>query len=465
MFLLCRWRASNSTAKTALQPGAVCERELQSKTMKIRVLALIVLVVGAMPAVAAHSPAAPDSTAPDDGASPTVQVATGMNSQTTDNGTDSDGSDSDSSNYTKLYIESDYDHPELKPGESTEFTVSVTNREDSEVELDPHVYVPPVGENLIKKSWVSVTGDSTVAAGSEEEFTVTISVPEDAEIGHYRGQVAFTEQTVTYPGRPARPVHAASVNLRVWKEPTVEIISNAYLHDQVEAGDTMTKQIVVENTGESTVPLSPQLNNERRHHGSSSSEIDPAWIDIDAPSSIGPGETATVTVTMAPPESADSNRYRGELDLGLKDPNRDDDRSHWQRITLNLEVWNQPTEAFETTFEVSEDAENVTLTLSPRSGYGSSSDADSASFDVTFVKPDGTTVSAERVRVTDRGFVDLSDSSDPNTRRQGEYSVHSGSQQFVYRIDDPDAGSWDVQIMPENVIGFNYEITRNESAE
>ncbi|NHN59936.1 MULTISPECIES: hypothetical protein [Halorussus] len=440
--------------------------------MKLRTLALVVLVVGSVPAATALTPSATDSTALTDS---TVSAAQDDANETTatdsDAGSDSSSasessdSDSTSTDYTKLYVESDYDYPELKPGESTTFNVTVANREDSEVELDPHVYVPPVGENLLEKSWVSIEGDSTVAPGGETKFTVTVSVPESAEMGHYSGQVAFTNETVTYPGRPARPVHAAGVNVRVWKQPTVDIVSGTYLRGQVEAGDTTTKQIVIENKGDQAVPLSPQFQSERNRYGSSSSQVDPAWVDIDAPSRIGAGETATVTVTFSPPEDADSNRYRGELDLGLKDPNRDDDNNYWQRVSMNFDVWNQPDEPFETSFDVSEDAQNVTLTLSPRSGYGTSGDSDPANFDVTFVKPDGTTVDAERVRVSDSGYVDLSESNNPNTQKQGEYSYRSGGQQFVYRIDDPEAGSWDLQVMPEDVIGFSYEITRNETAE
>jgi len=427
--------------------------------MKLRVLALVVLVVGAVPAATASVPSPADAPALSDRDASSVQETASEESETND-------SDTDSSDYTNLYVESEYDYPDLKPGESTEFTVTVKNGEDSEVDLDPHVSVPPVGENLLDESWVTIEGDSTVAADGETEFTVTVSVPEDAKIGHYRGQIAFTDETVTYPGRPERPVHAASLNVRVWKQPTVEIVSSTYLHGQVEAGDSATKQIVVENTGDQAVPLSPQFGDDRtRHYGGSSSQIDPAWVDIEAPSSIDPGETATVSVTVSPPEDTDSQRYRGNLDLGLKDPNRAEDNNYWQEISLNFEVWNQPDEAFETSFDVSEDAENVTLTLSPRAGMHGASADDAASFEVTFVKPDGTTVTAERVQVTDRGSVDLSEANNPSVEQQGEYGVRSGGQEFVYRVDDPEAGSWDLRVMPENVIGFSYEIVRNESAE
>lgn len=428
--------------------------------MKLRVAALIVLVVGAMPAVAATGPVATDSTTLNDRDVSSVQTATANDTQT--NGTQAN----ESTDYTKLYVESDYDHPELKPGESTEFTVTVTNREDSEVDLDPRVYVPPTGQNLIEKSWVSIDGDSTVGAGEEQEFTVSVSVPDDAEIGYYSGQVAFTDEQVTYPGRPARPVHAASVNVQVWQEPTVNILSSTYLNGQVEAGDTTTKQIVVENTGDEAVPLSPQLKGQSNvRYGGSSSKIDPSWVSIDSPSSVEPGETATVSITVSPPESADSNSYRGNVDLGLKDPNRADNSNYWQEVSLNFEVWNQPDEPFETSFEVSEDAEDVTLTLSPRAGiYGGNSD-DPASFDVTFVAPDGSNVTAERVQVSNRGSVDLSAGNSPSVEQQGEYGVRAGGQEFVYRVEDPEAGSWDLQVMPENAIGFSYEIVRNESDE
>jgi hypothetical protein len=427
--------------------------------MNLRVLALVVLVVGAVPAATAAVPSPADATALNDRDVSSVQ-------ETASEETETDDSESEESDYTNLYVESEYDYPDLKPGESTEFTVTVKNGEDSEVDLDPHVSVPPIGENLLNESWVTIEGDSTVAANGETEFTVTVSVPEDAKIGHYRGQIAFTDETVTYPGRPERPVHAASLNVRVWKQPTVNIVSSTYIHGQVEAGDSATKQIVVENTGEQAVPLSPQFGDDRnRRYGGRSSQIDPAWVDIDAPSSIDPGETATVSVTVSPPEDADSQRYRGTLDLGLKDPNRADENNYWQEISMNFEVWNQPEEAFETSFEVSEDAQNVTLTLSPRAGMRGSGSDDPANFEVTFVKPDGTTVTAERVQVTDRGTVDLRESNDPSVTQQGEYGVRSGGQEFVYRIDDPDAGSWDLRVMPENVIGFSYEIVRNESAE
>lgn len=368
-------------------------------------------------------------------------------------------------NYTRLYVDADHPYLRLKPGESETFAVAVENGEDERVELDPHVYVPPTGRPVLEASWVSIDGPTSLDAGEEGEFTVTVAVPEDAEIGRYGGEVAFTDETVTYPGRPARPVHAQHVRVEVWEEPVVKIHSRTYVHGQVEAGDSVTREIVVENTGDEPVPLSPELAGERRVcHGSCPDGFDRSWLDVDAPSQVDPGETATVTVTIAPPADVDRGRYRAELDLGLKDPNRDDRNAHWQTVDLNLEVWKQPDGPVEATVDVSERTEDLTVTLRPRGGPhrpGAVGESDPARFDVALVNPNGSVVEPERVRVTDRGFVDMS-GDDRRAVGDDEYVVRDGAQAFVYRLEDPAAGEWTLRVTPENTIGFAYEVTRNE---
>lgn len=420
--------------------------------MKLRVLIAVFVVVGMLPVATAQMVPtdSPDATS----------VETSALSQPSDEG-----------NRTKLYVERDYKRVELKPGESDSFTVSVKNLEDETVSVNPHLSTPPVGENLMQEKWVSIDGDTSIDAGEEQEFTVTVSVPNDAKLGRYRGNIAFTDETITYPGRPARPAHAANVNVRVWREPTVNVLAGNYMHSQVEAGDSYTHQILIENTGDEAVPVNPELSEERRRHyssyGNSEATLDRSWLEIDAPAQIAPGETATVSVTVTPPENADRGRYRTELNLGLKDPARDEQRNHWQQIRLNFQVWKQPTEPFETSFEVSEDANNVSLKLSTNSRYRNQMDSSkSADFDVQFVSPDGEVIEAERVKVTDNGYVDLSGDrrrSRTATASGQDYAVDNNRQSFVYQVDDPAAGTWTARIMPDNVVRFNYEIVRDEN--
>jgi hypothetical protein len=379
----------------------------------------------------------------------------------TDGPATGDAAASQERNYTRLYIEEGYRSSEVKPGESTTFNVTVGNSEDESVELDPHVVLPQVRGRPLAKSWVSIeSADTTLEAGEERTFTVNVSVPSDAELGEYRALIAFTNETVTYrPGQPARPVHAATVSIDVFEEPTVRISSDRYYHTQVQAGDTYTYGIEIENTGEQAVPVNPTLETQetRRRYPGSEQTVERSWFEIDAPSEVEPGETATVNVTVSPPASASVGDYNAEIDLGLQDPARPDRGDYWQRVDLRFQVWAQPDEPFETSFDVSEEAESASLTLST----GSPHNDRPASFDVSFVAPNGTVVDAERVRVSNDGHVSLSGDG-PRGESQGPYTSRGSQQEFVYRIDDPAAGQWTARIMPENAVDFHYEITRDE---
>ncbi|WP_224270628.1 hypothetical protein [Haloprofundus salinisoli] len=418
-------------------------------TRRFNLLLVALVVLSALPAAAAF----PASDDPADVPAATADSVAAAEERT-------------ETNYTRLYIDVDDSYRDVKPGESLEYTVSVKNGEDETVEVDPHLSAAPMMEFPLESEWVDIDGPTSIDAGETAEYTVTVEVPEDAETADYRALVAFTDETVTYPGRPAQPIHSAHIVANVWREPTVTIHSDTYVHAQVEAGDSFTRQLVVENTGDSAVPLNPELTTERRYcSGHCPNQLNPSWIDIDAPSQIAPGETATVSITVSPPEEADRGRYNANVNLGLNDPNRQANNDYWQRVGVNFVVWKQPSEAFETDFEVSDDTENVTLTLSPNSHYGAD-DGDEADFDVEFVDPDGNVVEAERVRVSSSGFVDLSGERARNAVEQGEdYAVRNGGEEFVYRVDDPAAGDWTLRVTPENTIGFQYELDRHESSE
>jgi len=378
----------------------------------------------------------------------------------------SDGATAEDSNYTRLYIEEGYRHGEVKPGESTTFNVTVGNGEDRAVDLDPHVVLPKVEGRPIEEEWVTIEDeDTTLDADEERTFTITVDVPSDVELGEYRAHVAFTNETVTYrPGEPERPVHSAQINVDVFEEPTVRVRSDRYYRTQIQAGNSYSYEIVVENTGDEAVPLNPTVETQesrRHHHGGDEQTAQRSWFDVEAPSEVAPGEEATVTVTVTPPDSASVGDYRAEVNLGLKDPARPERRDHWQRVDLNFQVWQQPENPYETSFQVSDSTENVTLTLSAGQ-YGQSATDDPVSFDVEFVRPDGKVVDYERVEVSDGGHVSLGD----DRRRgetQGPYTSGGENKEFVYRVTDPGTGEWSVRIMPHHTTDFRYEVVRDES--
>jgi hypothetical protein len=316
-----------------------------------------------------------------------------------------------------------------------------------------------VGQRPVEADWVSVDTDGlTLAPGESATVNATVAVPEDAELARYAGSIAFTNETISRAGRPARPLHAAQVDVEVYEEPTVFVRSGDWARLQAKAGDSVTHEVVVENTGDSAVPVDPEVVvNDRVGRSGDGDRIERSWFSIDAPAEVGAGETATVEVAIDAPAEADSGRYDAQLNLGIRDPNRQDRNGYWQEVDVSLEVWSEPDGPFEASFDVAAEADEVTLRLTTddrRSG-----DDAEPGFDVSFAAPNGTTIDAERVERRTSGHVSLADTE---TRGDGDYGARASSEAFVYRIDRPAAGEWTARITPENVIDFGYEVVRSE---
>jgi len=204
---------------------------------------------------------------------------------------------------------------------------------------------------------------------------------------------------------------------------------------------------------------SPQQTS--RHGYGEEQTVQRSWFDIESPSEVGAGETATVKVTVSVPESASVGDYNAEINLGLKDPARPERSDHWQRVDLNFQVWEQPDQPYETSFQVSDRAENVRLTLSAGRHRESTSDQP-VSFDVTFVDPGGEVVEHQRVQITNGGHVSLGE-DERRGETQGPYTSDGENRQFVYQVTNPRSGEWTVKIMPHHTTDFRYEVVREES--
>lgn len=420
------------------------------RSMHNRTLILIALVVaGAVAATGA------------------VTATTGSTATATETGTAAGGTTPDIGNYTRLYVDDSYRNLELKPGESDTVTVTVENGESEAVDISPRIATPPTRNRPpVAAEWVSIDGgDTTLDAGETAEVDITVDVPENADIGDYTGVVAFTDETIRYPGRPPQPVHSVSMSVTVWQEPTVQLNSETHIYTHLQAGETFTRELTVSNTGEDAIPVNPQFNadNRVRHRPGGRTTLDRSWVTIDAPSEIEAGETETITLTVEPPADADRGDYSATLDLGLTDPARNADNTYWQEVDLNFQVWTAPEEPFETSFSVSEATTNATLELTANHRRRAAEQGEDASFKVTFVTPDGRELEANRASLTDSGNVNLG-AQRPRETTDDTYVARGGQQTFTYELADPAAGEWSVRIMPEDTIDFSYEITRDEAS-
>jgi len=367
--------------------------------------------------------------------------------------------------YTRLSVEVDDGYPELKPGENASVTVTVANHDEEAVTVDPSLEHPPRGSDVLPAEWLEYDADNlTVEPDEAVTFNVTVAVPENADLGRYHVAIAVTDERIQHPGQPPRPLHAARLGVNVYKGPTVHVLSRTHLNGQIEAGDATTAEIVVENTGDEAVPVNPEIGADDPHRRGPRSDatLDPAWVDVDAPGEIPAGVRATVEVTVSPPADAELGNHRTEIDLGLRDPARPEDDQHWQRVGVDVNVWSQPEEPYVRDFDVDSATDAVGLRLTQRGGHGSTvfgGDHEPGSFNVTLVSPDGERISPERVRLSDRGSVDLT-----RNRRTGPvdeaYSAGSAEREYVYRVEAPTTGEWTVEIEPQNTIRFDYEIVR-----
>lgn len=436
----------------------------------ILTLALVAVLIA--PAASAYAPStnsSPDASDAGDAVQPSVTETPAPADETAASGSASSSTSASASassskdvNYTRLYIADSYLNGGVEPGESTTFNVTVGNAEDETVDLDPHVVLPQVQGRPIDDSWITVEdADTTLDPGEEREFTITVETPEDAELGSYNAHVAFTNQTVSYPGTPERPVHSAQISVTVEDEPSVTIGGDRYGYSQIQTGSSYTYEFTVENEGDETVPLNPQIRTNDNVR-SDQNTVERSWFDIESPNEVAPGETANVNITVTPAANAAVGDYSTQVDLGLTDPDRPDRSDYWQQVHLDFRVWEQPENPFEKRFSVSEAADDVTLSLTASAHRETATD-EPVSFDVTFVSPNGTDVDAERLSVTDSGSVSLGAANPRDAETQGSYADSSAGTEFEYRVEDPESGEWTAEILPENAIDFRYEIVRNES--
>jgi hypothetical protein len=423
--------------------------------MNLKTLVTLAVVVGMFVPTAAAVTAQTQSTP-----APAEPVADTTDAQPSDTAADTQAEEDNESSPARLYIQDRWRGMELKPGESDSFEVTVENGDEETVTLNPSVFVPEFTRSRpVKPAWTTISVSQTELAPDEEAtVTVNVSVPSDAELANYHSTIALTNATVAYGDRPERPAHSIDFSLDVYREPTVEIVDGDWLHAPVQAGETVTRNVTIENSGDEAVPLNPQANvqDHHRYYGSEG-QLDRSWIEFDAPSQIEAGETETVTITVSVPESADRGRYNTEIDLGLRDPHRSDDNRWWQQVNLNLRVWQQPTDPFTTTVDVDNETDTLTLTLSEFS-YRTQSTED-GEFEVTFVTPDGEVITPERVQEKQTGAVSLAEGDERRGQESdGPYSSDSGSETVTVQVEDPEAGEWEVRILPRNVLNFQYEI-------
>ena len=348
-------------------------------------------------------------------------------------------------NVTKIVIEPRYKHLRLMPGEEKTFTVKLKNPNDRDVVVEPKIVTFPFLENVVDESWVSFDKEKFVLkAGGSAEVKVTVNVPKDAEKGYYNCMIAFTNDTFPMP-YSVKPfyVNQMSLSVNVWVPPKVKIYPK-FIDDRVEAGKSYEYKIYVENTGDEPIKMNPELfKGEDVYYDPFSpvSWIDESHVTIEAPSVVQPKSKAVVKVKVSVPSTA-KGMLRGTVKLNIEDPGLDE----WmQRVELNLRAYEKPSEPFVKVFQVS-NATKVTVKVSA-SSYERFSE-ESCDLDVKIFSPSGI-LSVKPSKLVEEVGVTLSGSKlPPWEEAEGIYTVTSYRKTKIYTVENPESGTWKVEILP-----------------
>lgn len=377
----------------------------------------------------------------------------------------------DMQNFTKLEISPRYGNAQMQPGENKEMIVTIKNKETKSITVSPLVVVPPYGEYLMDKEWITVTpANIEIPAGASQKFSIKVVTPADASIGYYNANIAFTDEKMPTPYPEPFPnyVHSYSLSINLWAPPTIQI-SNPYINDQLEAGKEYDYNIKLKNTGDKPVAIDPKMSQQNQMYGGPYGMMASAFTDdavtITSPKEIPAGASIEVNVHIKVPADAKGN-YQGGIDLGIDDPSI---RDEWaDMVTLGFGVWKQPSESYVKTFNAKE-AASMTIEVSSNLGvaygyYGSITNTKNKkdpSFAVTLTGSGDNAIPLTKVKTIIKGGVSLGGMNGlPPWESESEGIYQEMGTQYIetYSVDVP-AGDLKLGIMPQNTQQFEYTIT------
>jgi hypothetical protein len=396
--------------------------------------------------------------------------------------------------FDKIRVDPNYKYLDMEPGDKENFTVTVENRDNKTIKLNPRIVITPYTQNFINESWVDISpSDGSLKPGEEQEFKVNVNIPEDADIGSYAVMIAFVEKVPegdvagyysNFPG-------TMQLNVQVTIPPVVQILT-PYVNDLVEAGNNYTYEIKLKNTGDREISLAPEITKdggiiyERAVSGSSvpSTEISYPFgndaISLEAPKTIKAGETAIVKLNLAVPAEAKGS-YTGTLKLNLDDPGIYDGGM----VPLSFRILPVVKEPYQTTFKAGTGGPITIEVKAYQYGYDLYTATENRNliptFNVSLKNPSGEEVTPTLVNTQYIGSISIIDDTYPQPRplpymsaipgttpagsaqekspevSQGRYQ--GGATTFVETYTVPGAiGDWTLSILPKNTENFEYSI-------
>ena len=418
-------------------------------------------------------------------------------------------------NYTVHDINPSYYSVYLMPGENETFNVSFRNEGNETLDIAPKVVAPSDDYyyDVVNESWITILPENvTVSPGVEQNFTIEVSVPGDAENGEYEAQIAFTNDT--YPDGYETPVYIQEsaegynnslssegysdslsakgysdslsaegysdslsaggysdpmyVNvMHLWVSVPVRPkldLQTSYISDTIEPGKEYVYAVKIKNVAGRDVTIDPRV---MKYEVYDYSFEEPAFsddtIEISAPSTIKAGEIANMTIRVPVPENA-SGSYNAYIDMN---PDGEENDGSVPQISLSFTVDKQPTDPYVKTFNTTT-ADPITLEVSTETSGQDDSvrispEKEEPSFEIN-LKCNSSPVNLTFVKTAESGAVYSQGYIFPVWATEDSSSYQSDSRKYTetYRADGA-IGTWELTILPKNTNSFDYSITVGES--
>jgi hypothetical protein len=390
-------------------------------------------------------------------------------------------------NYTVHDIKPAYHSIYLTQGENETFNVSFRNKGNETLNIIPKVVAPPDDYyDVVNESWVTILPENvTVNPSVEQNFTIDVSVPGDAESGEYEAQIAFTNDT--YPeeydipvyiqesaegysdsisaGGYSNPIYVNVVNLwvSVPVNPKLEL-QTSYVSDIVEPGKEYVYTIKIKNVAGKDITIDPKVMSYEMYDYSFDEPVfGDDTIEISAPSTIKAGEIADMTIRVPVPKDA-SGTYDAYIEMNADGKEND---GSIPQVSLSFTVDKQPTVPYIKTFNTTTD-DTITIEVSAET---SDQDAplrifpekEDPSFEIDLTC-NSNPVNPTLVKIAESAAVDSqryifpiwamgnSSSYQTDIRKHTETYIATGA-----------IGTWKLTILPKNTNSFDYLITVEKS--
>jgi len=228
-----------------------------------------------------------------------------------------------------------------------------------------------------------------------------------------------------------------------------------------KAGEIISIEGKVHNDGNSeiTVELVPVMREEDEYmYKYSENVINPEWVSV-SPGEIdlGAQESAKFDISVSIPPDAKSGYYSGMIAIRTdKYPERIEHYS--------VQVYKPLEEPITKEFSVAPNSTKVIVTVKWNKDEKNKLSA-GGTVDVHLFDPYGNEVSQHTKMTRISGYIDaFSYALRGGIDAEGEETANvyeHGQQAVIYQIENPASGTWKLEMMPENVMHFNYDIVVN----